>query len=76
MMTKVEEHQELYSPEPPAPDSPLITNPEHLVQQYGDVLFGFAASRVRDRAIAQDLVQETFLAAIKARERRRTSGKE
>jgi RNA polymerase sigma-70 factor (ECF subfamily) len=43
-------------------------DPECWVERYGDVLFGFAAIRVRDRAIAQDLVQETFLAAIKARE--------
>ena len=32
------------------------------------MLFGFATLRVRDRVIAQDLVQETFLAAIKARD--------
>src|SRR5262249_43969625 len=37
--------------------------------EHGDVLFGFAVMRVRDRAIAQDLVQETFLAAIKAKEK-------
>src|SRR3974377_2192473 len=43
-------------------------NPERWVEEYGDVLFGFAAARVRDPAIAKDLVQETFLAAIKARE--------
>jgi len=31
-------------------------------------LFSFAVLRVRDRATAQDLVQETFLAALKARQ--------
>jgi RNA polymerase sigma-70 factor (ECF subfamily) len=41
-------------------------NPERWVDEYGDILFGFAAARVRNRALAQDLVQETFLAAIKA----------
>jgi RNA polymerase sigma-70 factor, ECF subfamily len=41
---------------------------ERWVEKYGDVLFGFAAGRVRDRAIAEDLVQETFLAALKASE--------
>ena len=41
-------------------------NPERWVAEYGDVLFGFAAARVHDRAVAQDLVQETFLAAIRA----------
>jgi len=49
------------SAEPPRLD------PERWVEEYGDALFGFASARVRDRAIAQDLVQETFLAAIKAR---------
>ncbi len=43
-------------------------NPERWVEQYGDVLFGFAAARVRDPVIAQDLVQATFLAALKAKE--------
>jgi RNA polymerase sigma-70 factor, ECF subfamily len=43
-------------------------DPERWVAEYGDVLFGFATARVRGRAIAQDLVQETFLAAIKARQ--------
>ena len=42
-------------------------DPERWVEDYGDTLFGFAAARVRNRATAQDLVQETFLAAIKAR---------
>ena len=42
-------------------------DPERWVQEHGDILFGFAVARVRNHAIAQDLVQETFLAAIKAR---------
>ena len=45
-----------------------VLDAEHWVEKYGDVLFGFAAARVRDRAIAQDLVQETFLAALKAKD--------
>ena len=44
-------------------------DPERWVTEYGDMLFGFAAARVRDQAIAQDLVQETFLAAIRASQR-------
>ena len=68
MMTRLEGHQNLPPPEPQGSGSALPVNPEHWVEKYGDVLFGFAASRVRDRTIAQDLVQETFLAAIKARE--------
>jgi RNA polymerase sigma-70 factor, ECF subfamily len=53
---------------PPGPVAPpaVRVDPERWVMDYGDALFGFAAARVRDRAIAQDLVQETFLAALKA----------
>jgi RNA polymerase sigma-70 factor (ECF subfamily) len=54
--------------EPPTRNSPPKLDAERWVEEYGDVLFGFAAARVRDRVIAQDLVQETFLAAIKASE--------
>jgi len=39
------------------------------VDQHGDALFGFAVLRIRNRAAAEDVVQETFLAAIQARER-------
>src|SRR5712672_3336367 len=48
-------------------NSDPLVNPERWVQDHGDALFGFAVLRVRDRAAAQDLVQETFLAAIKAK---------
>ena len=41
-------------------------DPERWLEEHGDVLFSFALLRVRDRATAQDLVQETFLAALKA----------
>jgi RNA polymerase sigma-70 factor (ECF subfamily) len=36
---------------------------------HGDYLFNVAVGQVRDPLVAEDLVQETFLAAIKARER-------
>src|SRR5690242_111743 len=52
----------------PSATSGHALNPERWVEDQSDALFGFAALRVRDRAIAQDLVQETFLAAIKAKE--------
>ena len=42
-------------------------NPERWVEEHGDALFGFAALRVRNHAVAEDLVQETFFAAIKAK---------
>jgi RNA polymerase sigma-70 factor, ECF subfamily len=36
------------------------------VDQYGDYLYAFAFSRVRDESIAEDLVQETLLAALQS----------
>jgi len=47
---------------------PPAVDPERWVEKYGDQLFGFVAARIRDHAIAQNLVQETFLAAIKAKD--------
>ena len=44
-------------------------NPDQWVAQYGDFLYRYAYVRLRDKARAEDAVQETFLAAIKARER-------
>jgi RNA polymerase sigma-70 factor (ECF subfamily) len=38
----------------------------HWVDSYGDYLFNFAVSRVRDTHVAEDLVQDTFLAALKS----------
>lgn len=43
-------------------------DPSDWVHRYGDYLFRFAMLRVRDRAKAEDLVQETFLAALKGRD--------
>ena len=39
-------------------------NPEEWVDQYGDYLYGFALARVQDPSTAEDIVQETFLAAL------------
>jgi RNA polymerase sigma-70 factor (ECF subfamily) len=38
----------------------------NLVDEHADYLFRYAVKRVRDEAKAEDLVQETFLAAIKS----------
>ncbi len=42
---------------------------EAWVDKYGDALFHFARTRVGDRGVAEDLVQDTFLAAVQAKER-------
>lgn len=41
-------------------------NPNNWIQLYSDYLFNYTISRVNDREIAKDLVQETFLAALGA----------
>jgi RNA polymerase sigma-70 factor (ECF subfamily) len=44
-------------------------DPELWLERHGDALYRYARLRVRDTALAEDLVQETLLAALKARER-------
>ena len=44
---------------------PANTDPAEWVDRYGDYLFRYAMLRLRDRSTAEDLVQETFLAALK-----------
>lgn len=45
----------------------IQTEPAAWVDNHGDALLAFAISRVTDQAVAEDLVQETFLAAWRAR---------
>ncbi len=42
-----------------------LTNPDSWVDAYADYLYRYALSRVSNTEIAEDLVQETFLAGIK-----------
>lgn len=42
-------------------------DPTAWVDLHGDYLFKFAVSRVRDESLAEDLVQETLLAAMQSR---------
>ena len=44
-------------------------DPETWLDQYGDYLYRFALARIKDQAVAEDLVQETFLAALHGRNR-------
>jgi RNA polymerase sigma-70 factor, ECF subfamily len=46
----------------------LLSSPDRWVDQYGDYLFRYALSRLRDRALAEEAVQETFLAALKSKQ--------
>ena len=45
------------------------SDPVDWVDEHGDFLFNYAFGQLRDRSEAQDVVQETFLAALKARDR-------
>jgi RNA polymerase sigma-70 factor (ECF subfamily) len=45
-----------------------LENPEDWVDRHGDYLYRFALSRIKDPVVAEDLVQETFLAALKSKE--------
>lgn len=43
-------------------------DPTHWVDEHGDYLFRFGLFRVQDEDLARDLVQDTLLAALKARD--------
>ncbi|RMG03963.1 MAG: sigma-70 family RNA polymerase sigma factor [Planctomycetota bacterium] len=51
-------------------------DPESWVDRYGDLLFRYAYSRLRDAEAAEEVVQETFLAAMKAIDQFRGEGSE
>jgi RNA polymerase sigma-70 factor, ECF subfamily len=51
-------------PKRPAVDAAAFTN---VVREHGGAVFGFALRRVGNRATAEDLAQETFLHAWRAR---------
>jgi RNA polymerase sigma-70 factor (ECF subfamily) len=48
-----------------------ISEPEQWLESHGSALYSFALLHVRDSHRAEDLVQETLLAALKGRERYR-----
>lgn len=43
------------------------SSPQEWVERYGDMLFQYTLARVNDRELAEDLVQDCFLSALKAR---------
>lgn len=43
-----------------------LSGPETWVDQHGDCLFRYALVRLREETIAEEIVQETFLAALKS----------
>ena len=47
-------------------ESSLI-NPENWIDKYSDYLFNYTIVRVNDREVTNDLISETFLAALKSK---------
>lgn len=44
-----------------------LSDPDEWVDLYGDILYGYALNLFPNNVLAHDLVQETFLAALKSR---------
>lgn len=53
-----------------------VSHAENWLDQHGDALFRFALLRVREPVVAEDLVQETLLAALKGFEKFQGRGAE
>lgn len=49
-------------------DAIISLNPSLWVQNYGDYLYNIAFYKVNDSELAEDIVQETFLSALKAKD--------
>ena len=52
-----------------APPQAIHAAPERWVDEHGDCLYRYALTRVRKPEIAEDLVQETLLAAVRTHEK-------
>jgi RNA polymerase sigma-70 factor (TIGR02943 family) len=53
----------------PAPSTAALhADPERWVDDHGDCLYRYALTRVRKEEVAEDLVQETLLAAVRTHE--------
>jgi len=46
---------------------PHVTDPEIWLERHGDYLYSFAMFRLRDAVAAEDVLQETLLAALQSR---------
>ena len=54
----------------------VIIDPDRWVDEYGDYLYRYAFSRLRDGNAAEEVVQETFLAGIRFQDRFNGEGAE
>lgn len=55
---------------------PPVADPERWLDDYGDYLYRYALSRLRDSTAAEEVVQETFLAGIRFQDRYTGEGAE
>ena len=60
----------------PDAQSGRMTDPAEWVDRHGDTLYRFALARLRDADSAEEVVQETFLAALRARDQYAGRGEE
>ncbi|MCA9212672.1 MAG: sigma-70 family RNA polymerase sigma factor [Planctomycetales bacterium] len=49
-------------------NAPTNVDPARWLEEHGDVLFRYAMQRLRNRDVAEDVVQDTFVAAIRAKD--------
>jgi len=61
-------HEKSAGAEPAVKEGERI-DPERWVETHGDALYRFALLRLRDPKAAEEIVQETFLAALQSRDR-------
>lgn len=59
----------------PKTDSPQL-DPSAWLDQHGDYLFAYAVKRLRDGEAAEEVVQETFVAALRAKDQYAGTGSE
>lgn len=63
------------SPKKTAPTAITNADPADWVELYADYLYRFALTRVTDKEVAEELVQETFSAALAAFKEKRFQGR-
>src|SRR5688572_2814348 len=61
-----EKNMETDESAPAAPNVSWNIDPTKWVDEHGDYLFRYAIVRLRDETLAEDIVQETLLAAIQS----------
>lgn len=52
----------------PTTEKDFVLQPEKWVERYADALYAFALARLRKQEVAEDMVQDTFFSAWKAKD--------